>query len=126
MEVAVSDLPWGLDEALLPAQWKTIFDNYGAKQSSRQLFFPFLTADLKTRELPAAKAENQCMSAGSSMIWNLYQLNTVYNDSQTQLPDITTKEVRSADPNTNTSTPDPKSTAFTVALTPNHTILHVH
>ena len=126
MEIAVPDVTWGLDETLLPAQWKTLFDNYGPKQLGRQLFFPFLTADLKTRELPAAEAENQCMRAGSSMVWNLYQLNTIYSDSQTQLPDISTKEVRSADPNTDTSTPDPKSIAFTVALTPNHTTLHVH
>ena len=93
METAVSDLTWGLGEALLPAQWKNLFDTYGPRQIARELFFPFLTADLKTHERPAAEAENQCMRAGSSMVWNLYQLNTIYNDSQTLLPEISTKEV---------------------------------
>ena len=100
------------------------FDDYGSKQWSKRLFFPFLTADLQTRERPAA--EDQCMRAGSSMVWNLHQLDIIYNDRQKQLPGTISMEIRPAGPDTVTSTPDPESIASTVALTPNHIMLHVH
>ncbi|KAM0800575.1 hypothetical protein BDR22DRAFT_889289 [Usnea florida] len=136
LEVSVSDLTFKLPNLStyqpddrsrhLTETLENPFYDSGSKRLSRQLFFPFLTADLQTRERTAAKAENQYMRAASSVVWSLHQLDIIYNDRQTRLPGIISREIRPVDPDTDTSTPDPESIAFTVALTPIHNILYVH
>ena len=136
VETPVPDIAYGLGGDDLPETMTTVFAE--AAQLSKMLYHIFLIVEAKTDDRPPAEAENQCIRGGAAMVrnrrdWNLIAegkdpkdypkipSSSAKQSANTPIPSSASKSTITA----STFGPDPNSWAFTLALSPQSSSMHV-
>lgn len=136
VDTPVPDIAYGLGGGDLPDAMKMVFAE--SAQLSKMLYHIFLIVEAKTDDRPAAEAENQCIRGGAAMVRNRRDWNLIAEGKDPKVyptipsasakPSANTPIPSSASKSTITTSafgPDANSWAFTLALTPQVSTMHV-
>ncbi|KAK0506967.1 hypothetical protein JMJ35_010667 [Cladonia borealis] len=131
------DVTYGLWKEDLSSSLCAIFDTYHC-DLAKGIYLPFFIVEVKTQDVVAGEAENQCVRGGASVVNAVHQWNRVAA-GKTHFEDMTAKqktdernefaaaaEKARQDHDTLRCSADPNSFVFSLALSPPTATMHVH